>query len=112
MLNAASNHKDAAIRFLQWEASPEGEACEYRCFGRYPARKDVEQELISPDDMVRKMYENYDENYEIRGRAMMPQAMDFISDIGTLFQKYVFGLISVDEFCAEAQKAVEANRQP
>ena len=112
VLNAASKHKDAAIRFLQWEASAEGEAYEYRCFGRYPARKDVEQELIDPDDMVRKMYENYDENYEIRGRAMMPQAMDFISDIGTLFQKYVFGLISVDEFCAEAQKAVEANRQP
>ncbi len=110
VLNAASEHQDAAIRFLQWEASPEGEAYEYRCFGRYPARSDVAGDLIAEDDMVRRMYTNYDENYEIRGRAMLPQTMDFISSIGTLFQKYIFGVISVEEFCEEAQNAVEENR--
>lgn len=110
VLNAASEHKEAAMRFLAWEASPEGEAYEYRCFGRYPARKDVEQELIAEDDMVRQMHENYAENYEIRGRDMLPHTMEFISSIGTLFQKYIFGVITEDEFCEEAQKAIEACR--
>ena len=110
VLNAASEHQEAAIRFLQWAASPEGEVYEYECFGRYPARKDVETELIDERDMVRRMYANYDENYEVRGRDMMPQAMDHISTIGTLFQQYVFGVITAEDFCASAQKAVDANR--
>ena len=110
VLNAASEHQEAAVRFLKWAASLEGETYEYQCFGRYPARKDVEMELIDEEDMVRRMYANYNEHYEIRGRAMLPQTMDFISAIGTLFQKYVFGVISAEEFCLSAQKAVEANR--
>ena len=110
VVNAASEHQEAAVRFLKWAASLEGETYEYQCFGRYPARKDVEMELIDEEDMVRRMYANYNEHYEIRGRAMLPQTMDFISAIGTLFQKYVFGVISAEEFCLSAQKAVEANR--
>ena len=31
VLNAASEHQEAAIRFLQWAASPEGEVYEYEC---------------------------------------------------------------------------------
>ena len=110
VLNAASRHQDAALKFLQWEASPEGEAYEYQCFGRYPARSDVARDLIDEEDMVRQTYTNYDEYNEIHGRKMLPHALDFISVIGALFQKYIFNVISVEEFCTSAQDAIEAKQ--
>ena len=38
---------------------------------------------------------------------MAPQAMEFISAIGSLFQQYVSDEITLDAFCEQAQKEVE-----
>ncbi len=110
VLNAASKHQDAAVKFLKWEASQEGETYEYECFGRYPARSDVARDLIDEDDMVRQTYANYEERYDIHGRKMLPETLDFISVIGALFQKYIFDVITVEEFCKSAQEAIEARQ--
>lgn len=110
VLNAASEHQEAGIRFLNWIASPEGEESLYRYFKNYPARSDVAEEVVPPEDEIRKMYTNYKENYEIYGRPMLPQTMDFISEIGGLFQKYILDEITIDDFCEKAQNAVDRNR--
>ena len=65
--------------------------------------------IVPEDNPVKTMYSNYAENYEIHGRPMLPQTMEFISQMGTLFQQFVQGSITVDEFCEMAQEAVEEN---
>ena len=109
VLNAASENQEAAMTFLNWVASEEGESYGYECFDRYPARADVAAAIVPEDNPVKTMYSNYAENYEIHGRPMLPQTMEFISQMGTLFQQFVQGSITVDEFCEMAQEAVEEN---
>ena len=38
---------------------------------------------------------------------MLPQTMEFITDMGTIFQSYVKDEITVDEFCTKAQEYVD-----
>ena len=110
VLNSASENKEAAYTFLKWIASEDGEAASYNCFDRYPARSDVAETVVPEDNDVKAMYATYAEELEVRGRPMLPQTMEFISEMGTLFQQYVQGEISLDDFCAQAQEAVEANQ--
>ena len=110
VLNAASEHQEAAFKFLNWVAGEEGEKYGYECFDRYPARSDVAASIVPDDNTVKAMYSNYAENYEVHGRPMLPQTMEFISEMGTLFQQYVQDQITIDEFCEQAQQAVEANQ--
>lgn len=110
VLNSASENKEAAYTFLKWIASEDGEAAIYNCFDRYPARSDVAEKVVPEDNDVKAMYATYAEELEVHGRPMLPQTMEFISEMGTLFQQYVQGDISLDDFCAQAQEAVEANQ--
>ena len=110
VLNSASENKEAAYTFLKWIASEDGEAASYNCFDRYPARSDVAETVVPEDNDVKAMYATYAEELEVHGRPMLPQTMEFISEMGTLFQQYVQGEISLDDFCAQAQEAVEANQ--
>lgn len=110
VLNNASEHKEAAIKFLQWAASPEGEEAGWTCFDRYPARSDVAKTVVPEDNDVKQMYATYAEELEVHGRPMLPQTMEFISEIGTLFQEYVQDQITIDDFCERAQEAVENNQ--
>ena len=110
VLNSASENKEAAYTFLKWIASADGEAASYNCFDRYPARSDVAETVVPEDNDVKAMYATYAEELEVHGRPMLPQTMEFISEMGTLFQQYVQGEISLDDFCAQAQEAVEANQ--
>lgn len=41
---------------------------------------------------------------------MLPQTMEFITEIGTLFQQYITEEITIDDFCEQAQASVEANQ--
>ena len=110
VLNSASENKDAAYKFLSWAASTEGYKAGWEAFDRYPARADSAAEIVPEDNVTKAMYTNYAENYDVHGRPMLPQTMEFISEMGTLFQQYVQGEITVDEFCEQAQIAVEENQ--
>ena len=104
-LNSASENKEAAIKVLQYMASEEGEMSAWNNFDNYPARADVAQLL--PDNDVKDMFSLYAETCVARGRPMLPQTMEFITDIGTIFQSCMQGKITVDEFCVQAQQYVE-----
>ena len=110
VLNNASENKEAAIKFLQWAASPEGEEYGWTCFDRYPARADVAATVVPEDNETKQMYSRYASELEVHGRPMLPQTMEFITEMGTLFQQYIAGEITVDEFCEQAQASVEANQ--
>lgn len=110
VLNSASEHKEAAIKFLQWTASPEGEQYGWTCYDGYPARSDVADTVVPEDNEIKTMYAQYAENLEVHGRPMLPQTMEFITEIGTLFQQYITEEITIDDFCEQAQASVEANQ--
>ena len=38
---------------------------------------------------------------------MVPQSMEFISAMGSLFQQYISDEITLDDFCAKAQAEVD-----
>lgn len=106
VLNKVSKNKDAAIKFLEWAASPEGEIAYFKMCSRMPARKDV---VLNPSFEATGVedFRQYLENTTLLARDMAPQAMEFISAIGSLFQQYVSDEISLDAFCEQAQKEVE-----
>lgn len=107
VLNSASQNKDAAIKFLQYMASEEGMKASYEAFDRYPARKDVAEKVVPDTDPSKEIYSRYANECVVKGRPMLPQTMEFISAMGTIFQSYVKDEITVDEFCAKAQEYVE-----
>lgn len=110
VLNSASEHKEAAQKLLQWIASEDGESYQWSCFDRYPARSDAAATIVPDDNPVKEMYSTYATDLEVHGRPMLTQTMEFISEMGTLFQQYVQGEIDIDSFCTSAQQAVENNQ--
>ncbi len=107
VLNAASEHKEAAQKFLSYMASEGGMKASYECFSRYPARADVAASVVPDTDPAKAMYTEYAENCNVTGRPMLPQTMEFISAMGTIFQQYVSDQITIDDFLAQAQSYVE-----
>lgn len=106
VLNTASQHKDAAIKFLQYMASEEGMKANYECFDRYPARKDVAEKIVPESSPAKEMYSQYAQ-CNVKGRPMLPQTMEFISAMGTIFQQCMQDQITVDDFCEKAQEYVQ-----
>lgn len=105
-LNAASENKPAAIKFLKYMASKEGELQGWKDFARYPARTDVSQDPAVESD-IKAIYTEIQSTNEIHGRPMLPQSMEFITAMGSLFQDYIQDKITLDEFCKKAQAAVK-----
>lgn len=106
VLNSASKNKEAAIKFLKYAASEDGELNGWKNFDRYPARADVAaNDAVSGD--IKEIYTQIQQTNEVHGRPMLPQTMEFISEIGTLFQNYIQNKITLDDFCTKAQEAVE-----
>ena len=106
VLNSASKNKEAAIKFLEYMASEEGMLSSWENFDRYPARADVAGK-VSDEHPIKRIYQEYSETTVVRGRPMLPQTMEFITDMGTLFQYYIQGDVSLDEFCEKAQGFVD-----
>ena len=106
VLNSASKNQEASIKFLQYMASEGGMMNSWENFDRYPARSDV-AEKISDDNETKQIYKVYSDTTIVRGRPMLPQTMEFITDMGTIFQSYVQDKITLDEFCTQAQGFVE-----
>ncbi|MNL36520.1 Bacterial extracellular solute-binding protein [compost metagenome] len=106
VLNSASKNKDAAIKFLKYAASEDGELNGWKNFDRYPARADVAaKEEVAGD--IKTIYNEIQSTNEVHGRPMLPQTMEFISEMGTLFQNYIQDKITLDDFCKKAQEAVD-----
>lgn len=106
VLNKASKNKEAAITFLNYMASEEGMKASYEAFDRYPARKDVAEKVVPDTNPSKEMYSRYADECVVKGRPMLPQTMEFISAMGTIFQTYMKDEITVDEFCTKAQEHV------
>lgn len=107
VLNAASEHKEAAEKFLAYMADEGGMEASYKYFSRYPARADVAEKIVPDTDPAKEMYSKYAAECNVTGRPMLPQTMEFISAMGTIFQEYVSDQITVDEFLTQAQSYVE-----
>lgn len=106
VLNSASKNKPAAQKFLKYVASKDGELQGWKDFARYPARADVAQDSSVTGD-VKDIYSQIQSTNEIHGRPMLPQTMEFITAMGSLFQDYIQNKITLDEFCNKAQAAVK-----
>lgn len=111
VLNKASVNKEAAIKFLSYMASEGGMEASYQAFDRYPARKDVAQKVVPDTDPAKEMYSRYANECVVKGRPMLPQTMEFISAMGTIFQSYMKDEMTSDEFCAKAQEYVTTYNQ-
>nr|WP_304972864.1 extracellular solute-binding protein [uncultured Schaedlerella sp.] len=111
VLNKASQNKEAAVKFLQYMASEEGMKASYEAFDRYPARRDVAEKVVPDTDPAKEMYSRYANECVVKGRPMLPQTMEFISAMGTIFQSYVKDEMTLDEFCTKAQEYVETYNQ-
>ena len=107
VLNKASKNKDAAVKFLQYMADEGGMEASYKAFDRYPARKDVAEKVVPDSDPAKEMYSRYANECNVQGRPMVAQTMEFISDMGTIFQSCMKDEITVDEFCKKAQDVVD-----
>lgn len=107
VLNSASENKEAAVKFLQYMADKGGMEASYQYFDRYPARTDVAEKIVPDTDPAKEMYSRYATECTVSGRPMLPQTMEFITDMGTIFQSCMQGNISVDEFCTSAQELVD-----
>jgi multiple sugar transport system substrate-binding protein len=108
-LSKASKNKPAAYEFLKYTASKQGNLDAWKSLLRYPARGDAEADTSVAID-IKEIYGVYGKTTTLRGRPMLPQTMEFITDMGTIFQQYIQNKMSADEFCVQAQKFVEKYR--
>ncbi|QOV19940.1 extracellular solute-binding protein [Blautia liquoris] len=107
VLNKASKNKDASLKFMKYMTEEGGMEASYKAFDRYPARADVAEKVVPDSDPAKKMYSEYATECDVKGRPMLPQTMEFITDMGTIFQSCMKDEITVDEFCNKAAEMVE-----
>lgn len=109
VLNKASEHEKAAIKFLKYAASREGNIAYAECMKRLPARLDVirEEKLDIPGFQV---FQDYVNHVELKSRSFSSNPMKDISKTGILFQQYVMDQISQDEFCEKMEEMQKNQR--
>ena len=109
VLNKASEHEKAAIKFLKYAASREGNIAYAECMKCLPARLDVirEEKLDIPGFQVLQDYVNH---VELKERPFSSDPMKDISKTGILFQQYVMNQISQDEFCEKMEEMQKNQR--
>ena len=49
----------------------------------------------------------YVDSVTLRGRPIVPESMEYISEIGNLFHRLVLGQIDEAQFCKEAQASTD-----
>lgn len=107
IMNAAGTNQEGAKRFLTYAASEEGQMDYALSFGVFPAYTDLLNDarldnIAGIDDM-----RSYCKSVTLRGRPIVPEAAEYINDIGSLFQKMVMNEIDLKTFYKEAQTATE-----
>ena len=107
VLNSASPNKEAAMRFLNYAASEQGQMDYVLTFGSYPSYlKLLEKPELDSLPGIEQMRE-YISKVTLRGRPIVPEAMEYITEMGNLFHRLVMGEIDEATFCVEAQSATE-----
>ncbi|GLC78226.1 extracellular solute-binding protein [Lacrimispora brassicae] len=109
VLNKASLHKEAARKFLAYAASREGSISYAKKMNRMPAREDVIWEE-NFDIAGYKEMRDYLKTTRMQARFMPKNSMEYVADLGVLFQKYIAGEMDLDEFCMKMQEMVDKNR--
>lgn len=110
VLNSASTHKAAAKRFLAYAASRQGQLDYTKTFKTFPAYMSL---LSSPElDSLTGINEmrEYVEKVTLRGRPIVAEAMEYISEIGNLFHRLILEEITESEFCQLAQESTKKFR--
>ncbi|GAB2539417.1 sugar ABC transporter substrate-binding protein [Gracilibacillus alcaliphilus] len=106
VINASSEKKPAAKKVLEYLASPEGQVAYYEMSGRLPARLDVlnDPEFSAPG---LESVKEYIENSTLRGRPLVPQSMEFVSGIGSIFQQYISDDLTLEQTVEQAQAEID-----
>ncbi|MFV0241853.1 MAG: extracellular solute-binding protein [Lacrimispora sphenoides] len=109
VLNKASLHKEAARKFLAYAASREGSISYAKKMNRMPAREDVIWEENFNIAGYKEM-QDYLKTTRMQARFMPKNSIEYVADLGALFQKYIAGEMDLDEFCMKMQEMVDKNR--
>ena len=103
VLNQGSQNVEEAKKVLAYIASPEFELAYLRLANQPPARTDVltgetvkSEEYAAYGDLLGNL-QMYHDTSVMRGRPMVPATMEYITAIGTLFQQYILGELTLDE---------------
>lgn len=106
VVGKSSENKEAAYKFLQYAASEEGQTDYAQMSNRICANMNV---INDPNFVADGIEETryYMENVKLLARPIVPQATEFISEMGSLFQQYMSDEITLEEFCAAAQKSCD-----
>lgn len=105
VLNSASQNKDAAKVFLNWAASLEGQEAYGEIFSRLPARTDV---VDDPEFSVPglEQLKSYLTDTNLVPRPLPTNSMEYINEVGALFQKYVSDELEFDEYIEKMQNCM------
>ncbi|MDO4275168.1 MAG: extracellular solute-binding protein [Eubacteriales bacterium] len=105
VLNAASQNKDEAKIFLNWAASLEGQEAYGRIFSRLPARTDV---VDDPDFTVPglEQLKSYLTDTTLVPRPLPVNSMEYINEVGSLFQKYVSDELGFEDYIEKMQNCM------
>lgn len=105
VLNAASPNKEEAKIFLNWAASLEGQETYGEIFSRLPARTDVvdDEEFTVPG---LEQLRSYLKETNLVPRPLPTNSMEYINEVGALFQKYVSDEIDFENYIESMQKCM------
>lgn len=106
VLNKASENKEAAKRFLAYAAGREGSIDYAVSLNRLPARED----LIRSEELDIAGYaqmKDYLASVSLQARPLPENSMEYISQMGSLFQRYITGELGLEEYCDQAQALVD-----
>lgn len=106
VLNAASEKKDMAKKFLAYMAGEEGSLHYAEIMMRLPVRDDSLAVMIEEKEEFRPL-QQYIEETDMLPRCLPSESMRYIETVGEQFQKYVTDEITLEEYC-ENMKGVIA----
>lgn len=107
-LNHASKNKETAKRFIKY-ISEKDECIKYaEVTDSFPARTDIydiESLNVTGFDEIK----DYIKTTTLYPRPIPQNSLVYIEQFGELFQKYVLGELSLDEYALEAQNLIDQN---
>lgn len=110
VLNRSSLKKEAAKRFLEYAAGREGSIDYAVSMNRLPCREDLIKtenlDITGYDDM-----KEYLEGVSLQARPLPQNSMEYISQVGILFQKYITGELALDRYSRKMQELAENMRK-
>lgn len=106
VLNKNSDHKEAALKFLQYVSGYEASKNYGQLTKMCPARLDVIEDKNFDLDGI-EMIRQYLKDYKLKARPLCADSIEAVSSMGTEFQKYVLGQKTEAEFFARAQNCID-----